>query len=199
MDAEQQDKRSAAWEYIAAHHEFTVPELAGAVNMDIEQCRTSVNLWRKQGFIKHVGGPGVPGRPKRFEKIEGVKSPKVGKGNKDGKPLRNQRAKTGRQKMWNSMKISRSFSASDLTLTAGVCRKSADEYIRKLLAAGYLSVICRVDTRKPNQEINGQSSSYRLIRNSGRLAPMVRVDGCWDQNEQRFYPFTTPRKEAVNG
>lgn len=117
MDAVTQDRRSAAWQYIASHAQFTVPELASAIGMDLEQCRTSVNQWRKQGFIKHIGGPGVPGRPKRFARVDGCGEPRVGKGNRDGQLLCNQRGKTGRQKMWNSMKISRSFTSGNLTLT----------------------------------------------------------------------------------
>jgi len=199
MDAVTQDRRSAAWQYITAHAQFTVPELASAIGMDLEQCRTSVNQWRKQGYIKHIGGPGVPGRPKRFARVEGTGEPKVGKGNREGLPLRNQRSKTGRQKMWNSMKISRSFTADDLTLTAGISRKSADEYIRKLLDAGYLSAVRRVDTRKSNQEIKGLASSYRLIRDTGRMAPMVRKEGCWDQNQKQLYPFNNQQQDKEAG
>jgi predicted ArsR family transcriptional regulator len=195
MDAVTQDRRSAAWQYIKSHAQFTVPELASAIGMDLEQCRTSVNQWRKQGYIRHIGGPGVPGRPKRFARVDGSGEPRVGKGNNEGMPLRNQRSKTGRQKMWNSMKISRSFTASDLTLTGGICRKSADEFIRKLLDAGYLSAVHRVDTSKSNREIQGQISSYRLIRDTGRLAPMVRKQGCWDQNQQRLYPFNNHKQQ----
>lgn len=189
MTEEQKNKRADAWGYIQAHPQFTVPELSNAIEMDLEQCRTTVNRWVKQNYLRHIGSPGTPGRPKRFAMVPGSQ-PRIGKGGDPGDLVRNQKAKTGRQKMWNSMKISRVFTADSLCVTAGVCKKTADEFIRKLVAAGYVDVVKRVDTRKPNDEVKGQSSSYRLIRDTGRLSPIVRKTGCWDQNELILYPFT---------
>lgn len=189
MTEGQQNKRADAWEYILAHPQFTVPELSKAIEMDLEQCRTTVNRWVKQNYLRHIGSPGVPGRPKRFAMVPGSQ-PRIGKGANSGDLIRNQKTKTGRQKMWNSMKISRVFTADSLCVTANVCKKTADEFIRKLVAAGYVSAVKRVDTKQPNDEVKGLASSYRLIRDSGRMSPIVRKTGCWDQNEQTLYPFT---------
>ena len=188
MTEEQNNKRAAAWAYIQAHSQFTVPELSSAIEMDLEQCRTTVNRCVIQGYLRHVGGPGVPGRPKRFTMVPDSK-PRIGKGAFKGDVVKSQKTKTGRQKMWNSMKISRVFTADSLCVTAGVCKKTADEFIRKLSAAGYVAAWHRIDTRRPNHEVQGQSSSYRLIRDTGRLSPIVRKTGCWDQNEQTLHPF----------
>lgn len=122
MTEEQNNKRADAWRFIQAHPQFTVPELSNAIEMDLEQCRTTVNRWVKQNYLRHIGSPGVPGRPKRFAMVPGSQ-PRIGKGGNPGDLIRNQKTKTGRQKMWNSMKISRVFTADSLCITAGVCKK----------------------------------------------------------------------------
>lgn len=35
----------------------------------------------------------------------------------------------------------------------------------------------------------GEVAKYQLLRDTGRFAPIVRQNGCWDQNQQRLYPF----------
>ena len=86
------------------------------------------------------------------------------------------------------MKIAGRFSIRDLIMTASIGEGTAQNYISKLLKAGYITVVAKVDQSLPVRERKGLRGCYRLIRNTGRLAPIVRDDGCWDQNQQVLYP-----------
>jgi len=103
--------------------------------------------------------------------------------------------KTGRQKIWNSLKIQRVVSVADLVCLAAVTEANASLYLRKLVKSSYVRVRHAVNTALPNSEIKGQTSTYQLLRDTGRLCPIVRKDGCWDQNEQQLYPFNGMNKE----
>ena len=100
-----------------------------------------------------------------------------------------QHKKTGRQKIWNCLKIQKIVSVIDLVCLASVTQANAEKYMRKLVAAGYARLKYAVDISKPNKEIKGQVSTYQLIKDTGRLCPIVRADGCWDQNQQQLYLF----------
>ncbi|OUR62026.1 hypothetical protein A9Q74_06135 [Colwellia sp. 39_35_sub15_T18] len=103
--------------------------------------------------------------------------------------------KTGRQKIWNSLKIQRVVSVADLVCLAAVTEANASLYLRKLVNSSYVRVKYAVNTALPNCEVKGRASTYQLLRDTGRLCPIVRKDGCWDQNEQQLYPFNGTNKE----
>ncbi len=97
--------------------------------------------------------------------------------------------KTVQQKLWNTMKISRRFTLTDLMITANTNRNTAWHYTNQLVLAGYVRLAVRVNPRLSVQDKYGLTNIYQLIRDTGRFSPMKRENGCWDQNQQRLYPF----------
>ena len=91
------------------------------------------------------------------------------------------------QQIWNTFRIHKVADSGLLLVTTSGKAKSNGCYVRMLYQAGYLRRLNRMGRRK-----KGESFKYRLIRNTGRLHPVRRPDGLWDQNTQTFYPFNKP-------
>ena len=102
---------------------------------------------------------------------------------------KHQYKKTGRQKIWNSLKMQHVVSIAELVCLASVSEANASLYVRKLVNAGYVRRKHTVNTALLNSKIVGKSNTYQILRNTGRLCPIVRKDGCWDQNQQQLYQF----------
>lgn len=78
-----------------------------------------------------------------------------------------ERKTTGRQRMWNAIRVQKRFDMPWLMYTADVSRRAAETYLNHLIRAGYLRTIERGCSRR------GTWSSYLLVRNTGRLAPAI--------------------------
>ena len=76
-----------------------------------------------------------------------------------------------RSRMWSSMRIMRVFTAQDIAATAEGDDRAARAYIKALQQAGYVRV-----ERETTFEV-GSYTSYRLLKNTGPLAPRLRADG----------------------
>lgn len=190
MTQSTRNKRAIAWEHIATNDKFTVNDIANVLAEPADKGREIVKEFEQRGFIRQVSGIGVAGRPKVYSRIEGH-SPVLGRGHcQDGRYVRYRGHKTKRQKMWNSMKMHRVFTRVDLIMTAEVTDSHAKDYLSALHKAGYVRFVVKV---KAGQKSKGQMSRYCLLRDTGHLAPIIRKDGVWDQNEQRFYPFDQPQ------
>lgn len=180
------NKRAEAWSHIATAERFTVNDIATAISEPTEKGREIVKEFEKRGVIQQVAGIGVAGRPKVYARIEG-QEPVLGRGHcGEGRVIRNQNRKTKQQKMWNAMKMHKHFTRLDLQMTAEVTDSHAKSYLNALHKAGYVRFLVKV---KAGQKSKGRLSRYSLLRNTGKLAPLVRKTGAWDQNEQIFYPF----------
>ena len=103
--------------------------------------------------------------------------------------------KTGRQKMWNSMKINGVFTMTDLMMCAEVKRANAVEYLQKLVAAGYVKALTRGKKLKRTSHQGRQQTRYRLLHDTGRFTPIIRKDGVWDQNQQKHHSYMSDNKE----
>ena len=90
--------------------------------------------------------------------------------------------KNTRQKIWNNMKIQRAFSIASVVSSLEVPKTTAYAYIRPLHLSGYLQ--------------KSGKNKYRFIRDTGRLAPIVRKLGCWDQNLMTLFLFNDALKES---
>jgi len=181
------NKRAIAWEHMASNERFTVSDIALALAEPTEKGREIVKEFEQRGFIQQVDGIGVAGRPKVYARIEG-QVPVLGRGHcQAGRAVRRRGQKTKRQKMWNSMKMHRTFTRVDLQMTAEVTDSHAKDYLNALHKAGYVRFVVKV---KAGQKSKGCLSRYTLLRDTGHQAPIVRKAGVWDQNEQKFYPFT---------
>jgi len=177
------------WQYMLAKDCLVSSlEVAKELKVSVNHCRNVLN-----GFVQQqCAVKQKVGRIYHFAVISASK-PILTAGRSTAS--KRQFKKTGRQKIWNSLKIQRVVSIADLVCLASVTEANASLYLRKLVNSDYVRVKHAVNTALPNSEIKGQVSSYQLLRDTGRLCPIVRKDGCWDQNEQQLYPFNGTNKE----
>lgn len=172
------NKRIGAWLQMLLRDRFTAKQIADAQGINIRQCHTTLRTFVKRGLIHQVSGTGKVGNPKIYQVVLG-EMPSFG----SGRTLARIHKKTGRQKLWNNMKIARKFTVADLLSTVSVAKTSAQEYVNKLLKAGYLEVI------RPKQYFPNSEPKYLLIRDTGRLSPQVLSEGCWDRNQEKLYQY----------
>jgi hypothetical protein len=83
-------------------------------------------------------------------------------------------------------------------MTSNASLKSIDKYLSALERAGYVKCVNRRKNANGKYQVMGKYRVYMLLNNTGRLYPIVRKDGCWDQNEQQLYPFNETIKENNN-
>lgn len=88
------------------------------------------------------------------------------------------------QRVWQSMRIHRRFTAPDLMTTAEAGETAVHKYLKALHAAGYL--------RLAQPRVSGRPGSFdlwALVRDSGPLAPIRRRDGSgvFDPNTQQVW------------
>lgn len=96
-----------------------------------------------------------------------------------------------RQRMWQSMRVLRRFSAADLVSTAEVGLAHAQKYCRMLVAAGYLRIV------QPKREgVAGGHAIFALLRDTGPHAPRMTNEGVRDPNTQPH--ALTPAERPVN-
>jgi hypothetical protein len=189
-DGVSETKSRVAWAWMCQQPSFNIHELATAAGYLESHAQRVVHSWVNSGHLLPVAGSGVCRDPILYAVVDIHREPRMGKGRVLGESPRKIRKKTGQQKMWNTMKIAQRFTIRDLSMTAGVGEGSAGIYVNRLVQAGYLRIFRPVNVHQPNRLRRGQLTVYQLVRNTGRLAPMVRSAGCWDQNEQGLYPFT---------
>lgn len=191
VDMSSKSKTESAWKWICQQETFSLAELIEQTPLNNGAAYEVLQRWIGWGHVRcvkeNVRGSHVALRSSAFQVVDPLVTPIFGSGNRSSTVRRKKRfkRKSSQQKMWNTMKISRHFKAIDLSITAEVGIKSASRYIGLLIRAGYIQQMDR-GVIKPVLERN-----YLLIRDTGRLSPMVRANpnGCWDQNQQRFYPF----------
>lgn len=189
------NKREDVWAYATTHAHFTVLEVASAIEMDLEQCRATIMLWLSRGYLRYLTGSGISGDPRKYSVVPGA-APHIGPGSHG--VICQQKSKTVRQKIWNSMKISRVFTAESVCVTSGGTDKAALAYIRKLEKSGYVDRLCESWRGHLLPYQIRQKATFRLIRDTGRKAPIARKDGCFDQNDGVFYPFNKGAKHEQN-
>ncbi|WP_417913701.1 hypothetical protein [Candidatus Electronema sp. JM] len=175
-----QGKRNAAglWEELRRRigELVTVADLHLATGMDRSAIRDRLNAWNAGGYIAVQRPlPPVPniGCKYSMTKDFGPLAPRV---RKDGSQVL---LGQGQQRMWVVMRILKSFSATELAVTAStpehqIADASAKDYCRKLYKAGYLRL--------------GENGRYLLLpsANTGPRAPQVqRSKKVWDVNLQR--------------
>lgn len=102
-----------------------------------------------------------------------------------------------RQRLWNSIRVLKRFTSAQLEATAAVNPANLQKYLLALDHAGYLALA------RPKQ--NGKAMGHavwRLARDSGPLAPIVRANGSgvYDPNQATLYPYRgEARDEPATG
>lgn len=85
-----------------------------------------------------------------------------------------------RDKIWKAMRLERTFTAAEIEALAEATRDNVRSYIGPLATAGYL--VCVREARC----VAGDSypKTWRLVKNTGPIAPRITLDGLYDGNLQ---------------
>lgn len=179
-----------AWSYMKQAECFTTSEVANAVEMELELCRTVIKRLEKQGFVVVTCGRGVQGNPLKYKVVaQNDATPVFGKG-KGRNAATTRKGTTGRQLVWNSLRINRTTTAATIESVTGCSPKSIKNYLAELEKSGYIRGR-RVSKHLSPKDRAGTETCWHLIRDTGPKAPIGRRDSkaCWDQNEQKLYPY----------
>lgn len=182
-------KAELAWSAMKQAECFTVTDIANAAQMEIENCRHLVKRLVNQGFVEIKNGIGVQGRPYVYTVRSSNDSPTFGPGSHRGR-LITQKGRTGHQLIWNALRINLTVTPSLVIAVTNCSITSIRRYLLALERSGY--VRCqRIDNRQAPADKAGLENCYRLIRNSGPKAPIIRLNpaAMYDQNTKTLYPM----------
>lgn len=92
-----------------------------------------------------------------------------------------------RGRMWKSMRMLREFTPPDVEATAEASKANVRKYIKGLATHGYLQ-LQRAATGQP-----GGHAIWRLVKNTGPVAPRLSKDGLYDANVAEPLPRSGDR------
>lgn len=197
VDINDKSKTEEAWLWMCKQDSFALRELLAATEIKQANVYGLMRRWLASGHIHCVVKGDLRQREvfgcNRYQVLDARHPPKFGTNQRPytSRQKRTSRRKTTQQKMWNTMKISRVFTLTELAMTSNSTSNHAAIYAKALTKAGYVKVQTKA---KPHR---GEVAKYLLLRDTGRHAPIVRKNGCWDQNQQRLYPFLV--EEGTHG
>lgn len=189
VDINDKSKTEEAWLWMCKQDSFDMSELLAATDVKQANLYALMRRWLASGHLSCVVEGALRQREvfgsNRYQVSDVNSPPKFGtnQGIRTSRKKRKSRRKTSQQKMWNTMKISRVFTLAELAMTSNSTSNHAGVYAKALAKAGYVKVQARAMPHR------GEVAKYQLLRDTGRFAPIVRKNGCWDQNQQRLYPF----------
>lgn len=173
-----------AWGWITSQNTFTCIELSRATGLSLSQTRTVVVSLTRLGAVKQTSLRKVEHfkggfRPKAFKAVTGASPLLVGKG---GHTSPKTRRGTAQQLVWQSMRVLRTFTVCDLVATTGCSDSTARAYLSLLTKFGYVRRLPSTHMRLSNEQRVGQRSRYKLLKNTGPVAPKRQREGLWDAN-----------------
>lgn len=189
VDINDKSKTEEAWLWMCKQDSFDMSELLAASDVKQANLYALMRRWLASGHLSCVVEGPLRQREvfgcNRYQVSDVNEPPKFGtnQGTCISRKKRKSRRKTSQQKMWNTMKISRVFTLTELAMTSNSTSNHAGVYAKALAKAGYVKVQAKAMPHR------GKVAKYQLLRDTGRFAPIVRQNGCWDQNQQRLYPF----------
>ncbi|MFM5757766.1 hypothetical protein [Aeromonas hydrophila] len=189
VDINDKSKTEEAWLWMCKQDSFDMSELLAATDVKQANLYALMRRWLASGHLSCVVEGPLRQREvfgcNRYQVSDVNEPPKFGtnQGTCISRKKRKSRRKTSQQKMWNTMKISRVFTLTELAMTSNSTSNHAGVYAKALAKAGYVKVQAKAMPHR------GEVAKYQLLRDTGRFAPIVRQSGCWDQNQQRLYPF----------
>ena len=189
VDMSGKSKTEEAWLWMCKQDSFDMSELLAATDVKQANLYALMRRWLASGHLSCVVEGPLRQREvfgcNRYQVSDVNEPPKFGtnQGTCISRKKRKSRRKTSQQKMWNTMKISRVFTLTELAMTSNSTSNHAGVYAKALAKAGYVKVQAKAMPHR------GEVAKYQLLRDTGRFAPIVRQNGCWDQNQQRLYPF----------
>lgn len=176
--------RQAIWEAIRAQDgPFIVPDLFGETSISPHTIRSYLRALAAAGILERTEHPERAGLRDsvtwRLIEDEGFYAPRV---NRNGVRVTQG---LGVEQMWRTMRMLKEFSSRDIALhastdTVRVTDETARSYCSMLMTYGYLRCIRKATPRR--------RATYRLVRNSGPLAPQIqRVKQVFDPNSKTVY------------
>lgn len=171
--------RQSVWGAIRAQDGlFSARDIRVATDVHDRTIRSYLNCLTAGGILEHHETE--DGFRWRLVNDEGAYAPRLNS--------RGERVTQGMgvEQMWRTMRKLKEFTSRELALAAstddvGVSNGSAQKYCSMLLSCGYL--ICLEKATFERQ------ATYRLVRNSGPLAPQIqRVKRVFDPNSRTVYP-----------
>lgn len=158
--------RRSSWEWIQQQPDFKSHELAAVLGKDIKTTTQVIAHFVKKGCVRIVDNLK---RPHTYQRVEGVKPNFRDATTLDGV--------SSRQKIWQAIRFIKTFTVSDIESASEERQNTIQSYISYLKASGYVKIEHKKGVTK-----------YRLIENTGRLCPIARYNGLFDQNTQTFTP-----------
>jgi len=167
---------------------FTAKILAEVTGMNLHTTKRFIQflLEKKRLRIQRRGhGP----LPTQYILIDGSPLEFGHKGKRKGVRTRNSRPKgSARQRAWNSVRILKLFTLSDIQATSGTAYVTCSAYVGRLERAGLV--------RKVRTHSNQECALFRLNKDVGHMHPIVREDGVYCPSIDEFYPY---KSEKNNG
>ncbi|CAM3930574.1 MULTISPECIES: hypothetical protein [Pseudoalteromonas] len=104
---------------------------------------------------------------------------------------------SGRQRMWQSMRILNEFDAGQVASTANVSLSSARSYISILKKVGYIFVVKNAPRSGSLIERAGETTIYRMLKNTGPKRPIPKTKGVFDANTNKLVKFKEVKRQTV--
>lgn len=104
---------------------------------------------------------------------------------------------SGRQRMWQSMRILNEFDAGQVASTADVSLSSARSYISILKKAGYIFVVKNAPRSGSLIERAGETTIYKMLKNTGPKRPIPKTKGVYDANLNKLVKFKPITRKPV--
>lgn len=171
--------RQVIWEEIRKRlgRQFSQPEITHATCINRHTVRTYFTCLTAGGVLERIETEDGP--KWQIIRDEGFYAPRF---NRQGVPVTQG---LGVEQMWRTMRMLKEFTSRDLALHAStdtvvVNEATAKSYCSMLLTCGYL--------RCTQKATSSRQASYRLIRNSGPLAPQIqRIKQVFDPNLKEVF------------
>jgi len=176
-------KRERIWAVIRRLKTFTGPQLQGELKgfVPLATIRTYLQGLEKAGYIEFAGtlpkqrGPGTINRYKLINDC-GIEAPRV---RKDGRPVLQG---IGREQLWRTIKILKTFTPRELALAAStevhaVKESEAKRYVQFLYQAGYVYLVT------PSSPTSQARYRFNPRKDTGPKPPQVqRLKTLYDPN-----------------
>ncbi len=159
---------------------FTRADVMRKFDVTLAHAQTMVNRLRKRGLVRPVDEL-VNRRGRRCKVFEVTKKPYS-------------LALPSRQKIWNTIRITRSFTKPEVCAAAEVSMAVTSRYVNELIRWGYVR---RISIGRPG-EIAGYAR-YRLIRDTGPEYPRCWTSSCSDPNNNEVRRANTEETNSCNG
>lgn len=173
-------KRSKIWRAMRFLRRFSLEDLQVTTEIAYRECQQYAQELYKAGYLRLCSKQSSPGQQFTYLLVRnsGPLTPSARRtevydpNTKMTYLCEATDTKPGREDAWSVMRAGKTFSRKSLSKRSGASLTNMHRYIRALLVAGYLEVVAPA-----TPGTNGTPAVYRLIKDTGELAPVVQRDG----------------------